>query len=180
MRGKRTHGVAKSVDGFRQALAPILRHAKALCLVDAYMNYHEARFFNTVMLCSELMGQRGQARLSGRIHIHAEAAKQKPIGKTVQEHLDEWEQRLGPLVRQDGHRFNVFLWESIPNAQTMYDSYILTDQCGVFLHRLDCRTYSHANSTDWCLLDEDVRQRRWSDYDPVVSPFKLLENREIS
>lgn len=180
--GRRTHQVEKSVNGFRQVLAPILRHAKALSLVDAYMNYNNSRFFDTIELCSELMGQRGHARLTGRIHIHAEGAQQdKKTGreKTIQEHLDGWSQKLGPLVKKDGHRFKVFLWEKQPDGQTMYDSYILTDQCGVFLHRLDCRTHSQANITEWNLLDEDARVRRLIDYDPVSSPFKLIGEIEI-
>ncbi|MDD3460728.1 MAG: hypothetical protein PHW28_05480 [Mesotoga sp.] len=177
--GKHTHQVEKTVNGFRQVLAPILRHAKSLSLVDAYMNYHELRFFNTIKLCSELMGQRGHARLSGRIHIHAEGAKQKPNTRTIQEHLNVWEQNLLPLVQQDGHRFKVFLWENQTDSQTMYDSYILTDQCGVFLHRLDCRTYSQANITEWNLLDEDARTRSLANYDPASSPFILIGEKEI-
>ena len=63
----------------------------------------------------------------------------------------------------------------------MHDRFILTDQCGIFTPGgLECRTHSHANSTDWSLLDEDVRQRRWNEYDPPVSPFNLLGEREIS
>ena len=62
----------------------------------------------------------------------------------------------------------------------MHDRFILTDQCGISVPGgLDCRTHSHANSTDWSLLDEDVRRRRWNEYDPAASLFKLIGNREI-
>jgi len=75
----------------------------------------------------------------------------------------------------------VFLWESLPGSESMHDRFILTDQCGISAPGgLDCRSHSHANRTDWSLLDEDVRQRHWNEYDPPVSPFKLLGNREIS
>lgn len=180
-RRKRTLSLTKSDADYRSAFAPILRHAKSLVLIDPWLNAQESRYFNTVTICSNVMGQRGHARLQGRIDIHAEAGKQKPKDRTVGDYLTAWEQKLRPLIATDGHRFRVFLWESLPGSESMHDRFILTDQCGISTPGgLDCRTHSHANSTDWSLLDEDVRQRRWNEYDPPVSPFNLLGDREIS
>jgi len=180
-RRKRTLSLTKSDTDYRSALAPILRYAKSLVLIDPWLNAQESRYFDTVTICSNVMGQRGHARLQGRIDIHAEAGKQKPYGRTVGDYLTAWEQKLRPLIAADGHRFRVFLWESLPGSESMHDRFILTDQCGISTPGgLDCRTHSQANSTDWSLLDEDVRQRRWNEYDPPVSPFNLLGDREIS
>jgi hypothetical protein len=173
--------LTKSDADYRAALAPILRHAKSLALIDPWLNSHESRYLDTVTICSNVFGQRGHARLQGRIDIHAEAGKQKPDGRTVADHLAAWEQKLRPLIAVNCHRFRVFLWESLPGSESMHDRFILTDQCGISAPGgLDCRSHSHANSTDWNLLDDDVRIRRWADYDPSASPFKLLGNREIS
>jgi hypothetical protein len=180
-RRKRTLSLTKSNADYRAALTPILRHAKSLALIDPWLNSQQSRYFDTVTICSNVLGQRGHARLQGRIDIHAEAGKQKPDGRTIADHLTAWEQKVRPLITGDGHRFRVFLWESLPGSESMHDRFILTDQCGVSTPGgLDCRTHSHANSTDWNLLDEDVRQRRWNDYDPPVSLFKLLGRTEIS
>lgn len=150
-------------------------------LIDPWLNSHESRYFDTVTISSNAMGQRGHARLQGRIDIHAEARKQKPDGRSVSDYLDAWEQKLRRLIATDGRRFRVFLWESLPGSQSMHDRFILTNQCGISVPGgLDCRTHSHANSTDWSLLDEKVRQRRWSEYDPPSSPFNLVDGREIS
>lgn len=179
-RRRRTLALTKSATDYQAVLAPILRHAKSLSLIDPWLNSHESRYFDTVTICSNVMGQRGHARLRGRIHIHAEYSKQKPDGRTVSDYLDAWEQKLRPLIAADGHRFKVFLWESLPDSESMHDRFILTDQCGISTPGgLDCRTHSHANSTNWSLLDEDVRRSRWNDYDPAVSPFRLLGEREI-
>jgi len=179
-RRKRTLTLTKSDADYRTALAPILRHARSLSLIDPWLNSHESRYFDTVTICSNVMGQRGHARLQGRIHIHAEAGQQKPYGRNIIEYLDAWEQKLHPLIAADNHRFKVFLWEALPGSQSLHDRFILTDQCGMSVPGgLDCRRYSHANSTDWSLLDEDVRQLRWTEYDPTVSPFKLVGEREI-
>lgn len=177
---KRTLSLFRCRDEYRTALGPILRHAKALSLIDPYMNSQESRFYDTISICSNLLGQRGHTRLRGRIDIHVEAGKQMPAGATMTAHFDLWERRLRPLIDANDHRFRVFLWESLPGSGTMHDRYILTDQCGISIPGgLDCRAHSHPNSTDWSLLDEDVRLRRWSDYDPQVSPFRLRDQREI-
>ena len=179
-RRRRTLTLTKSPQSYRAALTRILRYARSLALIDPWMNSHESRYFDTITICSNVMGQRGHARLHGRIYIHAEAGKQKPYGRSINDYLDAWEQKIRPLIAVDGHRFKVFLWESLPGSESMHDRFILTDQCGISVPGgLDCRSHSHRNSTDWSLLDEDVRIRRWNDYDPVVSPFNLLGEREI-
>jgi hypothetical protein len=66
---RRSLTLNKREADYRVILAPLLRYARALTLVDPYLNSHELRFFKTVQICSELMGQRGSSRLQGRIFI---------------------------------------------------------------------------------------------------------------
>ncbi len=66
------------------------------------------------------------------------------------------------------------LWENLANSQTMYDSYIFTDQCWVFVHRLDCRTNSQPNTTIWNLVDDKLWRERLLDYTLQMSPFKQV------
>lgn len=176
----RSQSVIKTEDDYRLALLPILRHAKSLLLIDPYMNAIDSRFFETVKMCAKLMGQRGQARLDGRIHIHAELKRQKPEGLTLDQYLNEWEKKLTPHASSEQRRFKVFLWEAIDKADKPHDRFFLTDQCGISVPGgLDCRYYSQANTTDWSLLDEHVRKNRWAEYEPATSPYKLMGEREI-
>jgi len=180
-RRNRSLTLNKCEADYRSALAPLLRHTRVLQLIDPYMNAHESRYFTTVEICSDLMGRRVQDRLCGRIDIHAEAKRQKPDGLTIEQHLDAWERKLRPLTTRDRHRFRVHLWDCQPGGESMHDRFILTDQCAVSVPGgLDCRTHSHANSTNWTLLDEDARTRRWSDYDQATSPFRHVGYREIT
>ncbi len=188
VRRQRTLQVLKSEAGYRTALAPVLRYSKSLSLVDPFfctenplLTQDQERFFKTIEICSNLMGQRGHTRLQGRIHIHAELRKQKPDGLTLNDYLGAWERKIRPLIGIDGHRFKVFLWESLPGSESLHDRFVLTDQCGISVPGgLDCRTHTHPNTTDWNLLDEDVRVKRWNEYEPLVSPFRLLGEREVS
>ncbi len=181
LKRKRTLTLNKTKSDYRKALAPVLRHAKSLMLIDPWLNSAQSRFFDTVSICSNLLGQRGQARLHGRIVIHAAKIHQKPDGATVKDDLDTWGIKLKPLINQDKHKFRVFLWESIDHGETMHDRFILTDQCGISTPAgLDCRTHSHANSTDWSLLDEHARSKRWKNYKPSTSPFRCLGSRKYT
>lgn len=179
---KRTLSVTKSKTGYQTALAPILRHAKSLVLIDPYLNSQESRYFDTITICSNALGQRGHTRLQGRIDIHAKACEQKPSHLTINDQFSTWAKRLLPLISADGHRFRVFLWESMPNSEKFHDRYILTDQCGITVSGgLDCRSDSHPNSTDWSLMDDDVRLRRWDQYDPAANPiFKIVAKQDFS
>ena len=170
--------LTKSISDYRSNLAPVLRHAKSLALIDPWLNCQQSRFFDTISICSNLLGQRGHNRLPGRIDIHAEAKNQTP--KNPDACLVDWERKLRSLVSNDKHRFRVFLWESKPGSESMHDRYILTDQCGLSISGgLDCRKHSHPNSTIWSLVADEDRRKLWADYDPSSSPFKLLAKTEI-
>ncbi len=176
---KNTLSLSQTEAGYRSALGPVLRHARSLFLIDPHMNT-TVRFFRTVELCSELLGERVQERPIGRrILIHALKKNQKPNPEEVKSCLDEWEKKLAPLRDKHGHRFQVFLWnEKIDSDESMHDRYILTDQCGISIPGgLDCR----GGSTDWSLLDDDVRRRREEGYDPAISPspFEFVKSRTV-
>jgi hypothetical protein len=177
---RRTLTVKKREEDYRAALAPILRYARALTLIDPYLNSHESRFFNTVRICSELMGKRGHAPLPGRIHIHAEMKRQRPDGDSSKDYLDAWEKKLRRMKNKDGHRFKVFLWESLPSFETLHDRFILTEQCGVGVQGgLDCRAESAANKTLSSLLDEEDRRIWLEAVTRATSPYKFLDEREV-
>lgn len=164
----------KNFQDYRNILKKILRHAKSLSLVDPYLNYKESRYFDTIEICSNVMGQRGHSRLNGRIDIHCELNKQKPNHKNCDDHKKVWKEKLRKLMLNDKHKFRVFLWESLPGSETLHDRYILTDQCAIMTPGgLDCRNMSHANKTKWCLLDENERIDLLNDYRKEANIFKL-------
>lgn len=177
---RRTLTLNKSRADYRSNLAPVLRYARKLALVDPYLKC-VTRYIDTIKICSSLLGDRGHIRLSGQIEVHALKDQQNPH-PCIDDCLAEWERNLRSLADNDGHKFKVFLWEKKPDSEAkMHDRYILTDQCGILIPGgLDCRDSSRTVSTDWSLVDEDVRQNRWANYDYPTSPFELLETIEIN
>ena len=182
---RRSLTLKKHEADYRKQLAPILRHARTLTLVDPYFNTHELRFLKTIRLCSELMGRRSRLPLrQGRIHIHADTKRQKPETSSLEEHLDSWENEFRGLNSKHGHWFKVFLWTSWTSpSETLHDRFILTDQCGISIPGgLDCRPSSEANDTVWSLLDEEDRRVWLQKFKPdtpdaKASPYKLVDTR---
>jgi hypothetical protein len=128
---QRSLSVERTPADYRRVLGPVLRHAKALLLVDPYLNPLRAKFWATVELAAELIGQRGHGQqAAARIHLHAgnpEHERDKP--QSVPDRLAAWETELRGLKL--GHRFVVCLWEQRPGGPPFHDRYILTDQCGI-------------------------------------------------
>jgi hypothetical protein len=171
--------VTKTPPEFNVHLKPVLKYARSIQLIDPFMNSDDSRFLNTVDLVSQATGDRGFGRLQGRINIHTELKNQRPIRMSPKDYLDGWSRKLQPLIDRDNHRFRVFLWTSLPGSEHMHDRYILTDQCGLSIPGgLDCRDHSHANTTDFILIDEEARLKHWDEYDPATSPFDLEAERK--
>jgi hypothetical protein len=104
-----------------------------LALIDPYLSCHDSRFFSTVKVCIELLGQRGHAVLPARIYIHSgnpEDDRYHP--ESVVDRLHAWERCLRPLVDVlHPHRFKILLWGSRLGGETLHDRYI-TAPPGVF------------------------------------------------
>lgn len=178
---QRSHNLVQREADYRAALTPILRHARALTLVDPYINCHEARYQATIRYCIELLGQRGYNVLPGRIHIHAGDPTNRRLRhhESVPDRLNAWESYLRRFIGRYPHRFKVFLWRKRRGGERFHDRYILTDQCGISVAAgLDCDAHSQ-HATTWMLLDERDRQLQLQKHDPPTSPFDLLGTREI-
>lgn len=179
---RRSLPVTKAETNYRTVLAPLLRHAKALDLVDPYMSCRNSRFFDTVRICTELLGQRGHEVLPARVHIHAgDPQRDREYQESVIDRLSAWEQQLRPI--KGLHRFKVFLWGKKPGGEDFHDRHILTNQCGISVPGgLDCRNPSHSapNTTTWNLVDEEDRRRLLQSVNPPTNLYQLLGEREVA
>ena len=169
---KRTLSLDKSIAQYSSVLDSVLRYARSLKLIDPWFNPMEPRYCNTLEICSKILGQRSSMQ-TPRIDIHV--SKNKEDNQILEKaYFATWKQKLEPLVKKYALHFRIFLWEPGPSFEPMHDRFILTDQCGISIPwGLDCLKHSNK-STDWNFLDEEVRLKRWKEYDPSGKPLSPL------
>ena len=180
---RRTLSVNRTQKDYEHYLARILRYARRLVLIDPYLNPEE-KYLDTIEICSNMLGKRreSQDRFSNcsiRIHAEDKGFKYEHGTSDVENYFDSWGEKLRPLIEKYGHSFKVFLWKSGSNS--MHDRFILTDQCGISVPwGLDCPNKPKKDTdTDWGLLDEETRLKRWEQYDPIINNEMLLKDREF-
>lgn len=171
---------------FAAALAPILRHAKAVSIIDPYINPGVKRWLNIIELLGQLVGRQANSGPSSwrpRIHIHAGDCTKEPGAPTPANRLNVWGQELDKLPRS--FRVTVFIWGKDISKPDMHDRYVITNQCGITCPGgLDC--YPDNSSSDeakatstWTLMGEDSRVQHLGEFDENTGLYRLLDKREF-
>ncbi len=184
---KRSIRFTKTESELRSHLAPIVRYAQRVTLIDPYMSCREGRFFETIQHCADLLGKRDGCHSPGTIHIHAgdpESLGPAEYRESKDDRLNRWERALVPVARHTGHSFRVFVWKRKPGGKTFHDRYIITDQCGIDapggLDFLPDTDEGRANTTTWSLLDADqLRAILLEEFHHQKSPYKYLGSRHV-
>lgn len=175
---KRSKTIAKSEPEFRAALSPLLRHARAIRLIDPYLVPRTTRFFETIKLVVELAGKRGYGQpIDCRIDIHAGDPTRYDDNGTLEspeERLAAWQTAIR-AVDISPHRIRVFLWKNYDGGERLHDRFIITDQIGISVPGgLDCRTAS-ANSTTWSVMEFEDQQFWATRFDPAGNVYELMK-----
>ncbi len=188
---KRTMPFTKITSNLRLQLAPLVRYASKVSLIDQYMSCREDRFFNTVQHCAQLLGRRDGKQRFGTIHIHAgDPQTTGPVNhhEPVCDRLNRWSNELRQVVQQWGHTFRVFLWgrKSTPLGlgRDLHDRYIITDQVGVStpggLDFFEDREQHRAFQTTWTMLDTEAYQPIiFDEFHESKSPYQFLGKIEV-
>jgi hypothetical protein len=184
---KNSESFEKTESEVRKLLAPIVRYAQKLYLVDPYLSCNKASFMRTVEVCAELLGLFDGQRHPQRIEIHAG----DPMNDSAQEHrqtkdarLAQWVTELQPIATRSGHMFKVSLWKQKKDGKKFHDRYIITDQFGVSAPGgLDCfpdGSEARANLSTWNLLEhEQARKILSADLHYQKSPYQYLGSKEV-
>lgn len=180
---RRTSRALRMHEGdYRAALAPLLRHARWVYLIDPHLSWKEKRFSRTIEICAELLGRRGHNPVRGKIHIHVEGKDAEPEFNRRQ--LDDWTAWLEKLIRSKRivHSFHVNLWAKHPFGENLHDRFLITNQCCVSAPGgLDCwEVKSDVRSTNWSLLSHEESLQIQARFDPATKHYHLLERpREV-
>lgn len=187
---KRSVSFTKISSNLQQHLAPNLRYANKVSLIDPYMNCREDRFLNTVQHCANLLGRKDGKQNLGTIHIHAgDPQNTGPVEhrESSGDRLNRWSTELRQIVRQWGHTFRVFLWgrkrTPLGFGRDFHDRYIITDQIGIStpggLDFLEDQDEYRAFQTSWTALDPEISRSVLSDeFHESKSPYLFLDKIE--
>jgi len=168
---------------YRPVLAPVLRHARSLTIVDPYFSPHVARFVDFLKICIEQMGRRGQLPvLQGRIVIHAgnpQNDKIKP--ESAPDRLNTWEKKLSSeFITTIPHKIKVVLRDQNYRGKHFHDRFILTDQCCIDIPLgTDTSASSTQDSTTWCLLDHEDMLLKAKEIDQAMNVYAVLDERAL-
>lgn len=188
---KRSLSFTKVASNLQQHLAPIVRYANKVSLIDPYMNCREDRFLNTVQHCANLLGRNDGKQNLGIIHIHAGDPLNTGLAEhreSSQDRLKRWSIALRQMAQQWGHTFRVFLWgkqkTSLGLGRVFHDRYIITDQVGIStpsgLDFLEDEDEHRAHQTTWTTLDvEIVRSILLVEFSKSKSPYLFLDSIEV-
>lgn len=176
-----SHHIRQCKEDFHTLLAPVLRYARKVRLIDPYLDCEVRRYQVTLDLITTLLRQ-VQDGPTRSVEIHTGLPPRH--SGNVTSVLDAWEDYLQRRVSppHDSNiriHFKVFTWQDAPQGEGLHDRFIITDQCGISTPGgLDCQ--SNPRSTDWSLLSPEGIDRHIAEYDPATSPFVLLGQRSIS
>ncbi|MHB8954575.1 MAG: hypothetical protein ACYC4U_16510 [Pirellulaceae bacterium] len=182
---RRSFRFAKTEVELRRHLAPLIRYAQVVTLIDPYMSCRKGRFFDTVQHCSAYLGRRDGRQETGQIRIHAGDPREDPEvahQESPVDRLDRWEQELRPVVAQNRHSFRISLWANKPGGKKFHDRYIITDQCGVDASGgLDFVTdVARANLSGWRLLEyQEIADILSREFHERKGPYKHLGTRDV-
>lgn len=162
---------------YRALLPPILRHAKRLYLIDPYLRPDRDRFTDTIMLCGQLLGNRGGDALQGIIEIHtSDACERRNTPRPVPEELARWRRWIADEFKTvcPRHTATISIWAEQTGGERFHDRFLITDQAGFSVAGgLDCvkAPFGTPSETVWTLLDEQDRQAWLRKFQPGMSPY---------
>ena len=149
------------------AVAPLLRAAETVLLIDPYFSPSERRYQNTFRA---FLTRAAEGCPPLRIEVHTEDKDTSPATWLYRQ---ECERRLRGLL-PPGRTVRFVRWKQRDGGEPLHNRYILTDVGGVsFQHGLD---EGSANETDDVnLLSRPQYDTRWSQYQTPTAAFDLAD-----
>jgi hypothetical protein len=172
---KTTKLVRRTVGDVRAALAPVLRHAKKITLIDPHIQPGEERWDRLFRIINSLAGPE-ETRNGWRVELVVNA------GARLSPDLRKWREALNSLLSAR-FRVTVNIWSAPTGLLRAHDRCIITNQCGI-----SCPggLESHPDADrvvekhDWALMDEDAINERKQLYDRNSSPYNLVDSIQFS
>ena len=149
-----------------KAVSTLLRASRTLKFIDPFFSPNIPKYKNTLQRFLE-EAAKGAQLVDVEYHLtNHRNSTHAFFQQECQSHL--------PKIIPTGVSVTFYRWEEMPASESLHPRYILTDLAGVrFEHGLDEET--DGQTVDVELISESIYCRRWSEYDPSKTAFKLLD-----
>lgn len=171
-----TQVILQNRENMKNQLAPLLRYARKVTLIDPYFNVAQKRFKDTLELIAECLSERRGERLKeSQIIINARyvdeySAKYYNDRTDTAEYEQRWQEVFKTIQRRDGHKCRLQVWD---DNKLMHDRYIITDQCGVSVGLGLDMDYSDSRESSWGMLRNDLLSAKLDAVKENSSPYIL-------
>jgi hypothetical protein len=172
--------VPRTASGFEAALTPVLGTARSVMLIDPYIAFRVHRgnvefleMLEVVDRC--LMPDNRRCPLS-LIEIHTVDAPE--IANDAYPKIIEKIKRAMPKLRSSNATFTFMAWQERPNGLRFHNRRILTNHAaiscpwGLDIHD---QPKNIAGEDEWSLLEENVRDAIWQEFQQNTSPYDLKQ-----
>jgi hypothetical protein len=175
------HMVRRTPDAIAAALAPMLRFAREVKLVDPYFDASkEDRWVRTLVRVLEVAHDQRRAGegVSVELHTSVERARDEEALSDIEAErvasniIQTCKARL-PRRLPAGTAVTVVVWSEKDGGEQFHNRYVLTNAGGVLLGTgLDAARQGHAAQDDFVLLQREQYVERWRQLHPNSSAFK--------
>jgi hypothetical protein len=175
----RWHSVPRTPRDLANFLAPVLKEASLIRLVDPYFEPRpdERDGYRATKWTRPLVAFYSQMRSAGNIEYHTLLHSKRPWNGKA------WEQACCaelPHVLPAGMRLTVLLWEEKKPGLQFHARYIFTDRYAVLVDPgLDALVDGHGQTTNFGFLSEQDRQGLEEQFSHDATTYRLLAKHEI-
>lgn len=171
-----TQVIIQNRENMKIQLAPLLRYARKVTLIDPYFNVAQRRFKDTLELIAECLSQRRGERLKeSQIIVNARyvdenSAKYFNDRTDTAEYEQRWHEIFNNILQRYGHKCKLQVWD---DNRLMHDRYIITDQCGVSVGLGLDMDNSDSRESSWGMLRNDLLSAKLDAVKENSSPYIL-------
>lgn len=176
---KRTRRVARTADGFKQALGAILATSRSIALVDPHLVYrtslHNLQFRDALsVIDSSAVPDDRHSRLH-IVEIHARVAWDEAIPEDRYAGVARLIAPAMPRVVAACSERWLRVWRPRPGGKPFHNRRILTNHAGLSCPwGLDVHDAGGAGDDEWALLDYEDRVAISADFQRNTSPYELV------
>jgi len=188
-RKRRSSIVNATSANYEKILAPLLRHAEKLSIIDPYFNLGEERFKDFLRICIDgLSHTKTDKHKTIIIHCGTKKLKgnvkrelgQRELDKIDDEALERWKTEILSLIPEEKKiNIEIYIRWTQKNGKRFHDRYLITDQFAVDIPLGTDVSFDSQDDTSWALSDPEDRARRWREIQPHARVFGFYKRKLV-